>query len=114
MTERIIQDESGRALFTVEVRPTETPLRGAGGEGFASTTASHIRDVGETIAKLCDDVMTAMREGVTAVSPDELELTFGISLGGEASIPLVTKASSEATFTVRALWNKTDAGKSDV
>lgn len=109
MTERLIQDASGRTLFTVEVRPTETPLRGS--EGFASTTAEHVRDVGETIAKLCDDVMSAMREGVTAVSPDELELTFGISLGGEASIPLVTKASSEATFTVRALWNKEASGK---
>jgi hypothetical protein len=111
MAERLIQDESGRTLFTVEVHPTESPLRG--GEGFASTTAEHLRDVGETIAKLCDDVMTAVRDGVSAASPDELELTFGISLGGEASIPLVTKATSEATFTVRALWNGPGGGKNE-
>ncbi|AOX45317.1 CU044_2847 family protein [Microbacterium sp. BH-3-3-3] len=107
MSEHLIQDENGRTLFTIEVtRPAESPLRGV--SEFASTTAHHVREVGETVAKLCNDVMMAMRDGVTAASPDELELTFGISLGGETSIPLVTKATSEATFTVRALWNKQD------
>lgn len=111
MTERLITDEHGRTLFTIEVtHPSDSPLRSA--ESIASTTAQNVRDVGETIAKLCNDVMTSVRAGVSSVSPDELELSFGISLGGEASIPLVTKATSEATFTVRALWTNERVGNS--
>lgn len=103
MPHRIITDPEGHAQFTIEVaNRSESPLRGS--DSFASTTANNLRDIGVTIAKLCEDVMTTVREGTTAASPDELELTFGISLGGEASIPLVTKATSEATFTVKAVW----------
>ncbi|MFB4353214.1 CU044_2847 family protein [Microbacterium sp. LS_15] len=113
MSQHIITDEGGRPLFTIEVaQPAESPLRG-GVDGFVSTTADNVREVGQAIAKLCDDVMTSVKASITAASPDELELTFGVSLGGEASIPLVTKATSEATFTVRALWRDTGAGKEE-
>lgn len=106
MSQRIITDGEGRPLFTVEVaQPVESPLRSA--DTFVATTADNIRELGETIAKLCDDVMTAVKSGLTSASPDELELSFGVSLGGEASIPFVTKATSEATFTVRAVWRNT-------
>jgi hypothetical protein len=111
MSQHIVTDDHGRSLFTIEVaQPLESPLRG-GVDGFASTTADNVREVGQAIAKLCDDVMSSVKASITEVSPDELELSFGVSLGGEASIPLITKATSEATFTVRAVWRDHERGK---
>lgn len=108
MSERLVEDDEGRTLYAIEVVPVvDSPLRG--GEHVVATVTQNVRDVGVAIADLCNDVMSSVREGVSAASPDELELTFGIVLGGEVSVPLVTKATSEATFTVRARWNKTSA-----
>lgn len=108
MSERLIQDDEGRTLYAIEVVPVaESPLRG--GEHVVETVTQNVRDVGVAIADLCNDVMSSVRKGVSAAAPDELELTFGIVLGGEVSVPFVTKATSEGTFTVRAKWNKSPA-----
>lgn len=100
--ERIILDANGKPWFAVEVQGPVSPLRGA--HEAISNAVAGIADVGSVIAKSCTDIMGAMKAELSGVLPDEVELTFGVSLGGEASLPLISKASSEATFTVRICW----------
>jgi hypothetical protein len=65
-------------------------------------------EVGNTIVQACQQVVSKVTSGLKAARPDELEMTFGVSLSAEGGIPLITKASGEATFEVRAQWNFTD------
>lgn len=102
--ERIILDADGKPWFAVEVDGAESPLRG-GLHTTIENAATGLQDVGTVIAKSCTDIMETLRSGLgTTSAPDEVELSFGVTLGGEASIPLVSKASGEATFTVRVKW----------
>ncbi|MBT2534317.1 hypothetical protein J7E83_19730 [Arthrobacter sp. ISL-48] len=105
--ERIIVNDAGKPWFAVEVQGPESPLRGA--HEAISNAVVGIADVGSVIAKSCTDIMGALKAELSGVLPDEVELSFGVSLGGEASLPLISKASSEATFTVRVCW-KPDTG----
>ena len=107
--ERIILDADGKPWFAVEVDGVESPLRG-GMHTTIENAASGLEDVGKVIAKSCTDIMTTLRTELGAAAPEEVELSFGVTLSGEASIPLVSKASGEATFGVRILW-KPEAGK---
>lgn len=44
--------------------------------------------------------------------PDQVNLTFGVSVSMEGGIPLITKATGDATFTVKAKWKRKKSGKS--
>ena len=100
---RVILDEHGKPWFAVEVEPNEnSPLRGV--TDTAENVARSLTDVGDVIAKASRDVLESMQAGLGALAPDEVELEFGVSLSGEVGIPMVTKASGQATFTVRVCW----------
>lgn len=105
--ERIILDESGKPWFAVEVQGPESPFRSA--RGNVDNAVTTLADVGSVIAKSCTDIMTTLKSELSGALPDEVELSFGITLGGEASIPLITKSSGEATFAIRVCW-KPDSG----
>jgi hypothetical protein len=64
-----------------------------------------LEEVGTAIVQTCQQIVTRVSSGLAQGRPDELELTFGVSLSAEGGIPLITKASGEATFEVRAQWN---------
>lgn len=100
---RVILDEQGKPWFAVEVEPSEaSPLRGV--TDTAENVARSLADVGDVIAKASRDVLESIQAGLGALTPDEVELEFGVSLSGEVGIPMVTKASGQATFTVRVCW----------
>lgn len=100
---RVILDAQGNPWFAIEVEPSDaTPLRGV--TDTAENVARSLTDVGDVIAKASRDVLESMRAGLGTLTPDEVELEFGVSLSGEVGIPMVTKASGQATFTVRVCW----------
>lgn len=101
--ERIIHDSDGKPLYAVEVVPAEGPLRGAA-EVLVNSTRD-IKAVGIAIAESCSDIFTAVREGASEAVPDELEVSFGVTLTGEAGIAII-KATGGATFTVTARWKE--------
>ncbi|KQR49177.1 hypothetical protein ASF87_10320 [Microbacterium sp. Leaf161] len=100
--ERIILDAAGKPWYAVEVEPDVSPLRGVA--QTAENVARGVADVGEVIAQSSREILEAMREGLGDVAPDEIELKFGVSLRGDLGIPIIAKASGEATFTVRVCW----------
>jgi hypothetical protein len=103
VTDRIILNDAGEPWFSVEVESFDSPLRG-GAPQMVSAAANSIADVGDVIAKACNDIMTALQDGMSGVLPQEMEISFGVTIGAEAGLPALTKASGEATFAVRALW----------
>lgn len=102
----IIKHQDGSDWFEVEVAPVSTELRGVG--ETVERAATNIREAGEVIAKTASEVLTSMRAGLHEAAPDTVELTFGVILGAEGGLPFVTKASAEATFSVKLTW-KNDA-----
>lgn len=104
MDRRVVLNESGEPWFAVEVAAVESPLRG-GMRANLEGISEGISDVGSIIAKSCSDILHSLKAESEGALPDEVELTFGVSLGGEANIPLISKASGEATFSVRVCWH---------
>jgi len=104
--EKIILDKDGKPWYSVEVTSDPNPLRGAV-ENVASAATS-ISNVGDIIAQSSRDILESMKQGLGESTPDEVELEFGVSLKGDFGIPIIAKASGEATFKVRIAW-KPDA-----
>lgn len=104
MDYQVIKDENGDPLFAVEVEPAG-PLRSGGVEA----ATDKLRDVGDAIARSCGDIFSAVHDGAVDAMPQELEVSFGVTLSAEAGM-YVLKASGESTFTVTARW--TNLGKS--
>ena len=50
--------------------------------------------------------------GAIRVKPGEVEIEFGIELGGEMGIPLVTRGEAKANFKVTLKWKDKSAHKS--
>jgi hypothetical protein len=99
---RTVVNESGEPWFSVEIEDMDSPLRG--GRQLVSNAVTSIADVGDVIAKACSDIMTSLQDGLSGALPQEMEVSFGVTLGAEAGLPTLTKASGEATFAVRVLW----------
>lgn len=107
IVEQVIYGADGKPLYAVEVVPVEGPLRGAA--EVLEKTAQDLKAVGVAISESCSDIFTAVREGARDAVPDELEVSFGVTLTGEAGIAII-KATGGATFTVTARWK--EIGKS--
>jgi hypothetical protein len=69
---------------------------------FVKATGENLNKIKETIrhtAKIISDTISNL-----PLKPKEFECEFGISLGGEAGIPFVTKGSIETNFKVTLKW----------
>jgi hypothetical protein len=101
--------EDGQVLVQIEPNLVAAEGDGAGGEiagAGAEKVVSHLRDVGKAAADVCNEVYGQAVNALTVARPDELVLEFGLTVGGEAGIPFVSKGTAEATFTITATWTK--------
>lgn len=58
-------------------------------------------EVQEVIVACC----TGLHEAITRLPrPEKVAVEFGIKLGGEAGVPMLTKASGEANFKISVEW----------
>jgi NTP-dependent ternary system trypsin peptidase co-occuring protein len=92
-------------LFEVEDRhiPTETEAQGQlEGTDAIITRAS---DLGTFIKDACVQLYTSVAEATSAIKPSQVELSFGVTLGGEAGIPFVAKGSAQANVSITLTWN---------
>lgn len=65
--------------------------------------ASATKTMTQTVAA----VVKFVREGFEVGShPDELKIEFGITLKGQAAIPIVINGSTEGTFRISATWKR--------
>jgi hypothetical protein len=102
----VVRNPAGEPVALVELTYTDSGLADqlGGLRGGMADALGNMEKVGEGIAETCRQVMQSVRANTDALAPDEFELTFGVKISGEGGIPLVTKASGEATLEVKARW----------
>jgi hypothetical protein len=94
-------------LIEVVPKPDILAAERPGGEGAGVSPErilAKLGDVGENVAKMCVSLHTHIQGALSASKPREITVEFGITLAGEAGIPLVTNGSAEAAFKVTATW----------
>jgi len=50
-------------------------------------------------------------DGLKALKPGEVEIEFGVELGGELGIPMITKGEAKANFKITLKWRDEGSGK---
>lgn len=58
-------------------------------------------DVQQLIVTVC----TGLHDAIAGIpKPETVEVEFGVKLGGEGGLPMVTKATAEANFKIKIGW----------
>jgi hypothetical protein len=95
-------DDSGDAvaLFEVDARLVGSDLELAAHDhgAFARARVS-LDEALRTVRPAIEKVVHAVR----AVSPDSMEIEFGLKLGGESGV-IIAKGTSELNFSIRLSW----------
>jgi hypothetical protein len=104
-------DDKGEVIFLIEITPvTEEDLDRTSVLRSARTAAHHTLDtldqVSEAVAQTCGHLITHLRDRLADAAPDDLEISFGVSLAGEGGVPMVGKIKADSTFEVRAKWQR--------
>jgi hypothetical protein len=60
-------------------------------------------DVNDVIVAWCNNLYSAAEKIQT---PERFTIEFGVKLAGETGVPMLTKASGEASFKVTVEWKK--------
>ncbi|WP_345555907.1 CU044_2847 family protein [Streptomonospora halophila] len=83
---------------------TTVRFEAAAVEGFAPAgpgqIAGSVREAVEPAVRAAKEVLT----GIRTIGPDEVQVTFGIKVSGDANW-LVARAKSEANFEVTLHWH---------
>lgn len=69
---------------------------------FSRATRETLDKVVEVVRESCSAFVEEL--GGLETKPSELMLEFGVSVGGEAGVPFVTKGSITANFKVALTW----------
>jgi Trypsin-co-occurring domain 1 len=108
---KVIQTEtSDQQIVFIQVIDEPDIVNMEQGDGSAAGVADAARilakldQVGDSIGQMCRTLHARIKESIQENKPKELSLEFGVTLAGEAGIPLVTNGSVEATFKVTAIW----------
>jgi hypothetical protein len=78
------------------------------GERFGKLTREQLETVSSAARDTSNALMAKLKQFDT--KPSKVALEFGISAGGEAGIPFVTKGTVEAQFKVSVEWSFAKGG----
>jgi len=94
-----------------EPQPIDVAAPGGTTAGFGKPKEliAGLDEVGDTIAVMCTTLFEKMKAGFSKGAPSEVTVEFGITLGGEAGVPFVTKGKADATFKVTSMWSISSA-----
>jgi hypothetical protein len=109
MTNPATQQDPTPGAFFIQVSPD---LGGdlspqASAEGVVVATPERLQSISAAIRQTSESLITSL--DALAHRPDELEIEFGVSIGGEAGVPFVSKGKIDANFTVTVRWSRDDA-----
>ena len=110
MTGIVVRTKDGRQIVIETdaeapiLHQPAAPALGGQAVGGEQKLIDRLADAGDTIADVCRTLQQQVTSALGELKPDELTLTFGITLAGELGIPLVSKGSAEGTFEVEAKW----------
>ena len=62
----------------------------------------------EAVARVAESAIETLKQ----LSPGEVEIEFGIELGGSAGIPMITKTEGKANFKVTLKWKRSEVTES--
>ena len=106
----IVLGPNGEPSFLIETRPSsgvDEQLKSLRGEGEKDLILNNLSAVGDAVVGACDSVIRRVRDSLTNAAPDELELSFAVTLSAEAGLPIFSKVGGDATFEIRAKWQRT-------
>lgn len=92
-------EQGGTVSVEVDASPAEIERISSGRDRIV-TTGRQFTEALQTAQKAASEAVAAFSE---ALKPDELELSFGIKLAAAAGV-IITSASSEANFQLKAKW----------
>lgn len=91
--------------FEVEDRHIPIPAEPQGEFESADAIIARAGDLGTFINDACVQLYTSVKEAASAIKPSQVELSFGVTLGGEAGVPFVAKGSAQANVSITLTWN---------
>ena len=100
-----VRGDSGAILIEVSDKFDVVAASSEGTAG-ASDLANKLEDVADTVSDVCKTLHRKIFAALAEAKPDGFELEFGVTLAGEAGVPLVTKGTAECSFKVTAKWGK--------
>ena len=74
------------------------------GDDLIERSEAALRQAMSTIYQMAEQVQSTVEAIPDPRKPDQVEVTFGITLGGEANA-YIAKTSGEASFTVKMTWH---------
>ena len=109
MTDIHTQRQGPPSQFFIQVAPEPggalSPQSAA--DGVVVATPERLQGISQAIRDT-SEALTATLEKLVR-RPDELEIEFGVSIGGEAGVPFVSTGKVDANFTVTVRWSRQDA-----
>lgn len=58
-----------------------------------------------TVSGYSEMLLDTVRQGMKDFRPDKVTLEFGLQIGGEAGVPIITKGTAQANVKVSVEWN---------
>ena len=107
MTKAVAVVIGGQTIYMELGESVSTPVVPAQvDEGLAGAdkVVNKLDELGSTIMAVCRSVYDKGYQTLKESRPREFEIELGVTLAGEAGVPLVTKGSVEGALKVTARW----------
>ena len=92
----------GGTMLLVEVTEIEAPVKGR----FEDTALDERKDLADRISNLVGALTHPVKAAIEATGAEEWELEVNFGFSGEAGLPFITKAETNASVKVTAKWKK--------
>ena len=106
----------GQSRIYIQYEEEDSRLHAVGGlrsvRDVAERTKVFKEMIASTVGGYSEMLLDSLRRGMKSFQPDKVTLEFGLQIGGEAGVPLVTKGTAQANVKVSVEWNLQDRGKS--
>jgi hypothetical protein len=87
-------------IITTRPSPDGRQLASSGGEDTVEMASKAVRAQFKKVSAMAGEI----KEELSKLKTSEIEVKFGVKLGGKAGIPFVTEGSVDANFEVTMKW----------
>ncbi|MFD5753156.1 CU044_2847 family protein [Streptomyces sp. NPDC127033] len=94
-------DGEGTAVFEVGPGLMGSDLELAADDGLIARANTSLREALDRVRPALSQVAETVRE----LNPDEMEIQFGLKVGGESGV-IIAKGTTEVNFAVRVVWKR--------
>lgn len=101
VTMTVDSDGEGTAVFEVETGLAGSDLELAADDSTVTRAQTSLRAALDRVRPALSQVAESVRE----LKPDEMEISFGLKIGGETGV-IIAKGTTEVNFAVRVVWKR--------